>query len=206
MFEHSRFHPGGKMTRCRRALAAGACLALSLCLAAPVVAMQPGGPSNYIIDNETVHAARTGNDEALKAALIKGVSPNDSGRDRIPMLVLAAGNGHLSTVKLLLEYGADPNRRAPDGSTPLSVVSILGRADIADVLLTAGADPNRSGANRALPLLIATRARHVALVETLIRHGVDVHETDMTGRSALDLAEENHFREIADMLRAAGTY
>jgi ankyrin repeat protein len=205
MFGHPRFHPGGKMTRHRSALAAGALLTLSLCFAAPVAAMQPGGPSNYIIDNETVHAARTGNDDTLRADLIKGTSPNESGRDRIPMLVLAAGNGHLSTVKLLLEHGADPNRRAPDGSTPLTVVSVLGRADIAEVLLAAGADPNRSGANRDLPLLIATRARHAALVETLIRHGVDVHETDMTGRSALDLAEENHFREIATMLRAAGS-
>lgn len=205
MFGHLRFHPGGNMTRHAGALAAGAFLAFALCLAGPAAAMQPGGPSNYIIDNETVHAARTGNNEVLNADLVKGVSPNESGRDRIPMLVLAAGNGHLSTVKLLLEHGADPNRRAPDSSTPLSVVALAGRADIAEVLLAAGADPNRSGANRDFPLLTATRARHAAMVEVLIRHGVDVSETDMTGRSALDLAEENHFREIAAMLRAAET-
>ena len=188
----------------RSAGAAFAALLFSFCICAPASAFQPGGPTNYIIDNETVHAARTGNNEKLKPELIKGVSPNETGRDRIPMLLLAAANGHLSTVELLLEYGADPNRRAPDGSTPLTVVALSGRADIAEVLLQAGADPDRSGANRDLPLFIATRARQTAIVETLIRHGVDIHFTDMTGRSALDLAEENHFRDIAALLRAAG--
>lgn len=202
MFRHLRTRSGGKMTR--PAGAAFAALFLSLCLSAPAAAFQPGGPTNYIIDNETVHAARTGNNEKLKPELIKGVSPNEAGRDRIPMLLLAAANGHRSTVELLLEYGADPNRRAPDGSTPLTVVSLSGRADIAEVLLQAGADPNRSGANRDLPLFIATRARQTAIVEALVRHGVDIDATDMTGRSALDLAEENHFREIAALLRAAG--
>lgn len=190
------------MTRSAGLAAAAALLALAF--AAPASAVQPGGPSNYIIDNDTVHAARTGNDDALKVELIKGTSPNETGRDRIPMLLLAAANGHLSTVKLLLEYGADPNRRAPDGSTPLSVVSLSGRADIAEELLQAGADPNRAGANRDLPLFIAVRARRAAVVEVLIRHGVDTHETDMTGRTALDLADESHFREISAILRAAG--
>ena len=185
MFRHLRTRSGGKMTR--PAGAAFAALLLSLCMCAPASAFQPGGPTNYIIDNETVHAARTGNNEKLKPELIKGASPNEAGRDRIPMLLLAAANGHLSTVELLLEYGADPNRRAPDGSTPLTVVALSGRADIAEALLQAGADPDQ-------------------LVDfgVAARHGVDIHFTDMTGRSALDLAEEGNFREIAALLRAAG--
>lgn len=172
----------------------------------PAFAIQPGGPTNYLVDNDTVQAARTGDNETLRADLIRGVSPNESGRDRIPMLILATGSGHLSTVKLLLEYGADPDKRAPDGTTALSIVALSGRADIAEALLLAGADPDRAGANREVPLLIATRARQAGIVEVLIRHGVDTSETDVTGRSALDLAEEHHYREIAALLRAAGTY
>lgn len=169
----------------------------------PAVAIQPGGPSSYLIDNDTVQAARTGDNEALKTDLVKGVSPNESGSDNIPMLLLAVGNGHLSTVKLLLQYGADPDRRAPDGTTALSMAALSGRADIATALLDAGADPDKPGANRDVPLLIATRANNPAVVEALIQHGVDLTETDVTGRSALDLAEENHLREIAELLRAA---
>lgn len=193
------------MTRSAARLLAATAFALTLFWSmTPLQAIQPGGPSNYMIDNETVHAARTGDNEKLRAALVKGDSPNDSGRDRIPMLILAVANGHLSTVQMLLEYGADPNRRAPDGTTPLTMAAIGGRAAIATALLEAGADPDRSGSNRDIPLLIATRARHAAMVETLIRHGVDIYATDVTGRSALDLAEENHFNEIAAMLRDAG--
>ncbi len=171
----------------------------------PVQAIQPGGPANYLVDNDTVQAARTGDNETLKADLIRGVSPNESGSDRIPMLLLAVGNGHLSTVQLLLEYGADPDRRAPDGTTALSMAALSGRADIAAALLEAGADPDKPGANREVPLLIATRANNPAVVEKLIQHGVDLYETDFTGRSALDLAEEGHLREIADLLRDAET-
>jgi ankyrin repeat protein len=188
--------------------------AMALVLAGPLafaampdaLAVPPGGPTNYIIDNETVHAARTGDIETLREALMKGTTPNEAGRDRIPMLILAVGNGHLAVVELLLEKGADPNRRAPDGTTPLTMAAAVGRADIAEALLKGGADPNRLGPNRDAPLLIATRARNAAFVEVLIRHNADLTEADLTGRTALDLAEENHYREIAALLRAAGAY
>ncbi|MEQ8282635.1 MAG: ankyrin repeat domain-containing protein [Parvibaculum sp.] len=175
-------------------------------LAGAAFAVPPGGPSNYMIDNETVHAARTGNIEKLRTDLMKGVTPNEAGRDRIPMLILAVGNGHLAAVELLIEKGADPNRRAPDGTTPLSMAATVGRADIAEILLNGGADPNLLGNNRDAPLLIATRARNAAFVEALLRHNADLEETDVTGRTALDLAEENHYREIVSILRAAGAY
>lgn len=206
MFRHSSRLRGDKMTRGTVLLSFAAAMALagSALWSAPATAMQPGGPTNYIIDNETVQAARTGNNEKLRTDLIKGISPNESGQDRIPMLILAVGNGHLSTVNLLLEHGADPDRRAPDGTTALSLAAMSGRADIANALLEAGADPDRPGANRDVPLLIATRARSAAVIEVLIRHGVDLYATDVTGRSALDLAEESHFREIANILRDAG--
>ncbi|PKQ02242.1 MAG: hypothetical protein CVT73_19300 [Alphaproteobacteria bacterium HGW-Alphaproteobacteria-12] len=199
---------GDTMTRkSRRAMTlAGLALFAGTALAgiSPVAAVQPGGPTNYIIDNDTVHAARTGDNETLKVDLVKGISPNESGRDRIPMMILAVGNGYLSTVKLLLEYGADPDRRAPDGTTALSMAALSGRADIAAALLEAGADPDKSGANREVPLLIATRANNLRVVEVLLQYNVDLGETDFTGRTALDLAEENHLRDIAGLLRNAG--
>ena len=97
-------------------------------------------------------------------------------------------------------------KRAPDGTTPLSMAATVGRADIAEILLNGGADPNLLGNNRDAPLLIATRARNAAFVEALLRHNADLEETDVTGRTALDLAEENHYREIVSILRAAGAY
>jgi len=184
----------------------GVLLALFLLVPSPALAVPPGGPSNYIIDNETVHAARSGDIEKLRTDLMKGITPNEAGRDRIPMLILAVGNGHLAVVELLLEKGADPNRRAPDGTTPLSMAATVGRADIAEALLNGGANPNLLGNNRDAPLLIATRARNAAFVEALLRHDVDLGETDVTGRTALNLAEENHYREIVSILRAAGAY
>ncbi len=203
MFRFRGFLRGDTMTR-KPFLALLAALGGFMLLgAAPVMAIQPGGPSSYLIDNETVQAARTGDNSTLKTALVKGVSPNESGSDKIPMLILAVGNGHFSTVKLLLEYGADPDRRAPDGTTALSMAALSGRADIAAALLEGGADPDRPGSNREVPLLIATRANNAAVVEVLIQHDVDLFETDVTGRSALDLAEESHMRGLAELLRNA---
>ena len=86
------------------------------------------------------------------------------------------------------------------------MAATVGRADIAEALLQGGANPNLLGSNRDAPLLIATRARNAAFVEALLRHNADIEETDVTGRTALDLAEENHYREIISILRAAGAY
>jgi ankyrin repeat protein len=71
------------------------------------------------------------------------------------------------------------------------------------MLLQKGADPDRYGPDRDAPLLIATRAHHTDVVVALIQHGAYLEESDVTGRTALDLARENHFSDIVALLEEA---
>ena len=47
-------------------------------------------------------------------------------------------------------------------------------------------------------------ARHLATLQALVGAGADVNLADRTGRTPLHLAEANGYREMAQVLRAAG--
>lgn len=163
------------------------------------------GQDIQLPDNELIDAARDGDVGAIHLAIMRGLSPNDSGIDNIPALIVATSGGHLPAVRYLLENGARPDLRARDGRTALSVAAQMGRADIATVLLDAGADPNQVAENKDTPLMIAVRARRTNIVLVLIARQADLEDTDITGRTPLDFAEEHHFDDIAAILRKAAS-
>jgi ankyrin repeat protein len=182
-------------------------LAFAIALAAgPARAVEDTTPGSNIRlpNNDLIEAARSGNIEGIRLAILRGLSPDDSGIDFVPAIVVATDYGHADAVKYLLKQGARPNAKARDGRTALGVAAQAGRADIAAALLNAGADPNLVAQNRDTPLLIAVRAHRTLVVQTLIEHNVDLEDTDVTGRSALDLSEEHNFDDITAMLRKAG--
>jgi ankyrin repeat protein len=161
------------------------------------------GSNIRLPDNDMIEAARDGDVDAIHLAIMHGLSPDDSGIDFVPALIVATDYGHADAVRYLLKQGAHPNLRARDGRTALAVAAQAGRADIANVLLDGGADPNQVAQNRDTPLLIAVRAHRPAVVQALLDHKVDIDDTDVTGRTALDLAEEHNYDDIAALLRKA---
>jgi ankyrin repeat protein len=179
-------------------------MALSLA-AAPLYAGEDTSPGSNIQlpDNEMIEAARDGDVNGLHLAILHGLSPDDSGVEFVPAIVVATDYGHRDAVKYLISQGANPNRKARDGRTALAVAAQAGRADIAAALLEAGANPNMPAQNRDTPLLIAVRAHRTAVVQLLIENKADIEETDVTGRSALDLSEEHNFDDITSLLRNA---
>jgi ankyrin repeat protein len=154
-------------------------------------------------DNELIEAARDGDVPGIRNAIMHGLTPDDGGIDGTPALIVATERGHLDAVKYLLEKGAHPNHKDRDGRTALAAAAQSGRADIARALLDGGASPNLVAQNKDTPLLIAVRAHRVGVVQVLLAHNVDVEDTDVTGRTALDVAEEHNFNDIASLLRAA---
>jgi hypothetical protein len=182
-------------------LAAGCALAA---FPAHAVSDAPPGQNMQLPDNNLIEAARAGDVRGLHVAILGGLSPDDSGIDKVPAIIVATGYGHLDAVKYLLSRGAHPNYRARDGRTALSVAAQSGRADIAEALLAGGADPDQIADNRDTPLFIAVRARRTAIVQLLIRYNADLEMTDVTGRTALELADERHFTDIVNGLRQAG--
>jgi len=161
------------------------------------------GQNMRLPDNDMIEAARDGNIAGIRDALMRGIPVDDGGIDFVPAIVVATDYNHLDAVKYLLSRGANPNRKARDGRTALAVAAQAGRANIVSVLLDNGADPNLVAQNSDTPLFIAVRAHRTTVVQLLVQHKVDIGDTDITGRSALDLAEERHYDDIASILREA---
>ncbi|HEX7775934.1 MAG TPA: ankyrin repeat domain-containing protein [Parvibaculum sp.] len=174
-----------------------------LATAAVAAADTTPGDNIRLPNNDMIEAARDGDVDAIHLAIMHGLSPDDNGIDFVPALVVATDYGHADAVRYLLKQGAHPNLKARDGRTALAVAAQAGRADIASALLDAGADPNQVAQNRDTPLLIAVRAHRTSVVQALLEHKVDLDDTDVTGRTALDLSEEHNFDDITTLLRRA---
>jgi len=150
-------------------------------------------------------AARDGNLELLRQQIAANVSPNQLDLEFRPAIVNAAANGHVDAVKLLLEARANPDARDRSNRTALIWAAERGQTAVITTLLAGKANPNldeRGTGNT--PLLIAARDGHLRIVEALVHAGADVTRTDVTGRTALDLALANNRRLVADFLRRQG--
>lgn len=162
------------------------------------------GQNMRLPDNSLIEAAARGDIAGIRNALMRGIPVDDGGVEYVPAIIVATANNQAEAVTYLLEQGANPDRKARDGRTALSAAAQSGNARITAILLNAKANPNLIADNGDSPLFIAVRGRRVAIVQQLLAHNVDLADTDITGRTALDEAEERHFDEIAQMLRDAG--
>jgi ankyrin repeat protein len=120
-------------------------------------------------------------------------------------LMRAALAGDLKTVKMLLKSGADPNERNDEGRTALMFAAINRQNACAKELLRHGADVNVVANDGGTALLMAASEGDTELVKTLLSKAADVsakfHKTENT---ALKLAKEHGYDDIARLLQAAG--
>ena len=129
-------------------------------------------------------AARAGNQhvvEMLCEADRRAVEAAAGRRSARRPIHLAAAEGHAETVSVLLErFSADVESRDADGNGPLQeVVSRQHRAD-------------------------RDRSSHYACAAELVRRGAAVNARNDAGQTALQLAADNQFPRIAQLLLASG--
>tara|TARA_R110002124_G_scaffold112832_3_gene267070 strand:- start:1116 stop:1727 length:612 start_codon:yes stop_codon:yes gene_type:complete len=183
-------------------------LALVMAVAIPGHARAAGeifpGQDVRLPDNDLIEATRDGNIEGIRDQLMRGIPADDGGISYVPAIIVAVDNGQLEALKYLLAHGAHPDRKARDGRTALTAAAQGGRTAYVSVLLEAGANPDIIADHGDSALFIAVRARRTAIVKLLLDHNADFSDTDITGRTLLDLAEERHYDDIAQLLRAAG--
>lgn len=72
-------------------------------------------------------------------------------------------------------------------------------------LLVQGADPNYIHHEKGgtMPLHVAAKFGQAAQVELLLVYGADINATDGNGNTAIDLAKQNQFTQIAERLTEA---
>ena len=111
-------------------------------------------------------AAFKGHTDVVKALLVRGATPDESGA-----LLQASVCGSLEIVELLLAHHADPNIDDRFGKTALYCAAQRGFLDIANVLLDNGANPNKADHYGYTALNQAALYGHADIVKVLLARG-----------------------------------
>ena len=155
-------------------------------------------------------AAYTADHEAMRLLVNAGASPNALEHDRYDIVTIAAVANDLPTLRMALELGASPgNITSPYAGTALIAAAHLGHVEVVQTLIEAGAPLDHVN-NLHWTALIESIVlgdggdRHTATLKALVDAGANVNLADSYGRSPLQLAKRNNYREMVEILAAAG--
>ncbi|MGW8888579.1 ankyrin repeat domain-containing protein [Streptomyces sp. NPDC055749] len=196
------------------------------------------------LDHELLEAARTGDTDAVRAAIEGGARVDTRGEELRTPLLLAVLGDHIEAARALVAAGADPDAQDRREESPWLATGVTGSVAMLHVLLPAGPDVtlrNRFGGISVIP---ASERGHVAYVREVLRctdsdvdhvnrlgwtalleavilgEGGRAHQEivalllaagarpglpDGEGVTALEHAERRGFKEIATLLRGAGS-
>jgi|GEM_PF-1002777 len=156
-------------------------------------------------------AAKRGNVEIVRSALVAGIDPNTSeppaGRQRRhkTALMFAAEGGHLEAVKLLVERGAAVNLSDRPGKklgkTPLMYGAECDRAAVVRFLLLAGATVDAQDKRGQTALFYAVQEKSAAAVAVLLEFGADPHQKSWDGTPFEQATYTN--KKISKLIMAA---
>ncbi len=169
--------------------------------------------ASFIDDGGPVHlAARMGAAPGVIVALKAGGADLDAVTSAgIPPVKIAAERGDLATVRALLDAGASPESTTARpflGMEPIHWAATGGHTAVVEALLAAGADPSIS-TNASMgygynALGFAIHHGHPETVRRLLDAGMTTDHVGENAFTALDLALDRGWTEIADALRARG--
>jgi len=114
-------------------------------------------------------------------------------------LLLAADAGLPGMMRLLAEAGADPGQRDPEGNNLVLTAAASGVPEALTVALELAPDANVRNARRQTPvhrvLASASGAALQRMLATLAAYGAAVDLPDDQGRTAADIAGDEHFKD-----------
>ncbi len=148
-------------------------------------------------------AAARGQAEQVTALLNQGQPLEARNDNKRTPLYEAAKRGRFEVVELLVARGANLEARGKHGYTPLFVATSRGHIAVVQLLLAKGADINTRCDCGSTALHEAVRSGQPEVALLLLEHGADVN-AKASGKTALELAEEQEQEEIADLLRQRG--
>ena len=148
--------------------------------------------------------------DAMKALVDAGADPNALDADRYDMVTIAAVADDPATLQAALRLGnRATNVTSRYDGTALIAAAHLGHVEVVRILLKAGAPVdhvNNLGWTALIESIVLGDggARHTATLQALVDGGANVNIADRQGMSPLHLAEGRGYREMVDILKAAG--
>ncbi|MFO1303291.1 MAG: ankyrin repeat domain-containing protein [Burkholderiales bacterium] len=148
--------------------------------------------------------------DAMKALVDAGADPNALDADRYDMVTIAAVADDPATLEAALKLGnRATNVTSRYDGTALIAAAHLGHVEVVRILIKAGAPldhVNNLGWTALIESIVLGDggARHTATLDALVQAGANVHIADRQGMSPLHLAEGRGYREMAEILKAAG--
>lgn len=155
-------------------------------------------------------AAYAGKHQAMQALAKAGAQPNALEHDRYDIVTIAAVANDLPTLRAALALGASArNVTSRYDGTALIAAAHLGHHEVVRELIGAGAPldhVNNLGWTALIESIVLGDGgpRHVATLRALVAAGANANLPDRNGASPLALARARGYREMADILSAAG--
>lgn len=155
-------------------------------------------------------AARSGNVDAVRAALAQGADPDvpltsdDSNRGGMTPLMLACFEGSAEAAKALIDAGARTEARASDGRTALIYAAGWGNAQKVQLLLDAGATADARASDGMTALMFAAARGEADSVRALVAAGASVDERNRWRQTPLMGAARSGSLEKVKALLDAG--
>lgn len=147
-------------------------------------------------------AFKNNHNEVVEFLILQGADLNPGPEFVREALFIASVNHRRDLVELLVSRGLDVDTKFT-GTTALRLSAYWNLCEAADILIDNGA--NVDDCDYGLTILMeSSRMGHKEIVDLLAVRGADVNARDSKGKSALDYASENGYREIADFLRKHG--
>ena len=148
--------------------------------------------------------------DAMRALVKAGADPNALENDRYDIVTIAAVADDVETLKVALAIGGKAtNVTSRYDGTALIAAAHLGHDEVVRTLIAARAPldhVNNLGWTALIESIVLGDGgpRHLATLQALVEAGANVNLADRNGITPLHLAEANGYRDMAEMLRAAG--
>jgi ankyrin repeat protein len=148
--------------------------------------------------------------DAMKSLVGAGADANALDADRYDAVTIAAVADDPATMEAALKLGNRPtNVTSRYDGTALIAAAHLGHVEVVRMLIKAGAPldhVNNLGWTALIESIVLGDGgtRHTATLAALVEAGANVDIADRQGLSPLHLAEARGYREMAEILKAAG--
>lgn len=148
----------------------------------PVIVLTP--------EEDYVKAIYKGDLVKIKKYIDTGFDVNQTTKDGVSPLFIAAAKGDNVFFKKLLEKGADVKHKTQDGSNILIAATFGADVNIISDLLTQDFDVNSKGKAGYTPLHLALISKNKSLISLFLKEGADPSIKNDDGTTASVLAEE----------------